>query len=189
MGQDKADLRVHGLRMIEHVLRALDPLCEEVWLGTGTRPRYLELGRLCVLDSPSAGGSKPSSAPGGPLQGIAAGLRLARTRSRQAWLVVAACDMPRLLPATYSRLLASCAEGVDFVGLRSSRGPEPLCSVWSVRLLAAVEQTLAAGEARPMDALSRSQGARWLELSETEAAQTMNINTPEDLRRIQRPRA
>lgn len=184
MGQDKADLRVHGLRMIEHALRALDPLCEEVWLATGARPRYLELGRLCVLDSPSAGGSMPSPAPGGPLQGIAAGLRLARARSRQAWLVVAACDMPRLLPATYSRLLARCAEGVDFVGLRSSRGPEPLCSVWSVRLLAAVEQTLAAGEARPLEALARAEGVLWLEPSETELGQTMNINTPEDLRRL-----
>lgn len=189
MGQDKAGLRIDGRSMIDHALRALDPLSEEVWLATGTRPRYLELGRLCVLDAPIVGANAQGAAPGGPLQGIAAGLRAARARSRQAWLAVAACDMPRILPATYSRLLASCAEGVDFVGWRSSSGPEPLCSVWSVRLLAAVEQTLAAGEARPMDALSRSQGARWLELSGTEAAQTMNINTPQDFRRLQEPRA
>jgi molybdopterin-guanine dinucleotide biosynthesis protein A len=97
--------------------------------------------------------------------------------------------MPRILPATYSRLLASCSAKIDFVGWKSPSGPEPLCSVWSVRLLAAVEQARAAGEARPMAALSRSQGALWLELSGTGAAQTMNINTPEDLQRLQRPHA
>lgn len=123
-------------------------------------------------------------AHGGPLEGIRAGLVEARQRAPRACLLVAACDMPLLTPAVYSRLLLRCMNGADFVGLRSPTGPEPLCSAWSSPLLPVVEAALRAGEARPVEALARAQRVEWLEPGETDQAQIMNINTPEDFERL-----
>lgn len=176
MGQDKAALRLGSLSLVERAVRALDPLCEEVWLASGDRPRHLELGRRCLLDE--------GQAHGGPLQGILSGLRCAEERHPRSALLVAACDMPLLTPAIYSRLLVRCREGADFVGWRGPDGPQPLCSVWSASLRPAVQTLLGAGEARPLAALALATRAEWLEPEPSERIQMTNINTPDDLARL-----
>lgn len=181
MGKDKAQLLYSGLTSLERALRSVEPLCDAVWLASGTGPRYLESGRECLLDR------RPSGA--GPLAGIEAGLLHARERAEASHLLVVACDMPLVTSALYRELLNRCLqEGLDFVGLRSASGPEPLCSVWSTRLVDAVQATLDAGQYKPLLALERGARLAWCDASPEQTLQAMNINTPADWQTLQEGR-
>lgn len=181
MGKDKAQLRYAGLTSLEHALRAVEPLCDAVWLASGSSPRYLESGRECLLDR------RPSGA--GPLAGIEAGLIHAQGRADPAQLLVVACDMPLVKTLLYRELLNRYhQEGLDFVGLRSASGAEPLCSVWSTRLLGAVQATLDAGQHKPLLALERGARVAWCDASPEQILQAMNINTPADWQTLEEGR-
>jgi molybdopterin-guanine dinucleotide biosynthesis protein A len=171
-GSDKALARFRGERLIDRVVRALGAVCREVLIVGGDRDAYRDVAARYVADL------RPGE---GPLGGLATALGAAST----AHVLLVACDMP-LLGSQLLGAIAGRAGAADVVLPEGPDGPEPLCALYAARCRAAVEAALAAG-ARQMTAfhdrvtvlrIAREQLPGWTGLA--------NVNTPEDLRRLER---
>jgi len=136
MGRDKALIELDGRSLLQHALRALEPVCGTLLLACGPTPRYAELGLPLVLDA---------QADRGPLSGLCAGLEAARTE----WVIAVGCDMPELSAQVLEELARYAQEGAwDVTMLGTHAGSEPLCAVYRRSCLPAVRSALARGEAR-----------------------------------------
>jgi molybdopterin-guanine dinucleotide biosynthesis protein A len=136
MGRDKALLVLGGEKLVERSIHVLDEVADEVWLACGSTPRHLDLGRRLVLDEIEGAG---------PLAGLAAALR----EVENGWLCVLACDMPRVGPELFERLLAHAAHaGLDACLASTDLGLEPLCAVYHARCAPFVAASLARGDRR-----------------------------------------
>ena len=178
MGRDKALLELRGRSLLERAIGELAPVCREVWLGSGSEPRYLALGRLEVLDRRPRGS--------GPLAALEAGLALLRARGEHGWLALLACDMPGAGSALFRELLARArADGLDACGLAGERGPEPLAAVYSGALLESVRAALDAGQFKMTspERFPARHGAlpRVAWLAHEEPQLFRNLNTPAEL--------
>ncbi len=142
MGTDKARLRIGDVTLIERALRVVGRVASEVRLACGSSARYAELGVPLVCDRVSGGG---------PLSGIEAGLAAA-PRGR---VIVLACDMPRVDEHLLVRLVQYARKhALDVCALRSERGIEPLCAVWSTSLLPFVAGAIERGELSVRDLIA-----------------------------------
>ncbi len=130
MGEDKAQLEVAGTAMLQSALDVVEQVAGQVLLACGPEPRYGDLGIELVLDEiPDRG----------PLEGLRAGL----AAMRSPWLLAVACDMPYLSPELFPPLMGAAAEsGVDLVHYLGEDGSEPLCALYSHRVLPAVTRSL-----------------------------------------------
>lgn len=178
MGRDKALLELGGQSLLEGAITRLEPLCDEVWLASGARPRYVRLGRREVLDRRPPGT--------GPLAALEAGLWELRARGEHGWLLLLACDMPGADAALFGQLLEQARrEELDSCGLSGARGPEPLAAVYSAALLESVTAALDAGECKMTSHARHSarHGApprcAWVERRDEPLFR--NLNTPADL--------
>jgi molybdopterin-guanine dinucleotide biosynthesis protein A len=97
MGKDKAFLRVAGVPMIEHVLRALRKSVERIIIVTNSPGVYASYDALVIPDACNKRG---------PLTGIYSGL----LHSRDEYNVVVACDMPFLNPRLLSYMTGLAGE-------------------------------------------------------------------------------
>lgn len=170
MGRDKARLILEGRSLLARALATLDEVAPRVVLACGSEPRQPELGRECVLDA------EPGA---GPLAGLAAALAHAE-HVGLARVCVLACDMPFAGPGVFRTLLARSADS-DVCLLATPAGPEPLCGVYHVRVLARVRAALARG-ARRMDAFHSEVRVRCVPEAELAPGCARNLNTPEDYR-------
>ena len=139
MGKDKALLELACTSLIRRALAVVQPLVDELVIGTGEASRYPELGIECVLDV----------VPGaGPLAGLCAGLELAEARGHE-WIAVLACDTPRLEVDLFRVLLATArGDDVDACLFESASGMEPLCGVYRVSCLGPIRSALDSGRLR-----------------------------------------
>jgi len=182
MGADKAVLTVGGRSLLARAAQELERICDEVVLASGERPRYGELGLMCVLDR---------RVDGGPLAGLEAALfhaaECARNRGASGAFVAAlACDMPRVPAALFSALLERArAAQADVALVSSAVGLEPLAALYSTKALPALTRALDAGE-RKMTAFHHGFGPlEVLVVSEEELPLAgldfaRNLNTPAD---------
>lgn len=179
-GSPKALARVGGRSVVERVVDAARGAVPEVVL-VANRPEW-----FAALKLPT----RPDSVPGsGPLGGVQAALRWAAEERRPGALCLP-CDTPFLHPGLLRRLVErAAAPDADVVVPESPgrRGVEPLCAVYSVACLPAVESLLAAGEPRMTALLERVRTVR-LPLAEVSrwgdpAVLFLNVNTPDDHRR------
>jgi len=139
MGADKALLPLDGRRLIDYPLEALRPVAGRILLACGPRPRYAELALETVLDA---------FPDGGPLAGLLAALEACRGE----WLVLVACDMPRVEPRVLRALLEEAARSdLDVCLLEIERGTQPLCGVYRKTCAPAVRRSLERGERRMVD--------------------------------------
>ena len=115
----------------------------------------------------------------GPLAGVKVGLKWAAARGAQV-LAVSPCDAPLLPPDLFSRLLDAGVEGPSFA--ETVEGPQPLCAIYPVSVLASVEGALAGGAHPSMWRLLDSIGARRVRFDCAEMF--ANVNTREDLAAI-----
>jgi molybdopterin-guanine dinucleotide biosynthesis protein A len=174
MGRDKALAELGERRLIDYPLSALAAVAGTTLLACGESPRYAELGLPLVLDT----------GPGaGPLRGLLAGLEAARTE----WVVVAACDMPRLCATALEALLAHASQNdLDVCLAEIERGTQPLFGVYRARCAAAVRAALERGERRLVAFHGEAPGGRPLCVGslrlERFADEACNLNTPEELR-------
>ena len=176
MGKDKAQLDLAGTSLIRRALDVIEPLADELVLGTGSAARYKELGLDCVLDSIE---------DAGPLAGLCAGLELAEQRGHE-WLTILACDTPRLDTSLYRVLLETArSKSADACLLRSASGVEPLCAVYRVTCLASVRDSLASGQRKLIAFHGAVEIAFVTEADLPERLQgadlTFNVNTPQEL--------
>jgi len=145
MGRDKALLPLDGAPL---VARAVD-LLRGLGLSAricGSRPDLVRFAEVVPDNFPQSG----------PLAGIEAALAASDTELN-LFLPV---DLP-LLPAAFLRWMAARAEGsqaaatIPVVGDR----PQPLCAVYSRRLLAGIRHSLAAGDCKVMTGIQAAAGA------------------------------
>lgn len=184
MGRDKARIHLGERTLLGHSLAALAPLCGRLRLASGSAVRYADLGIPAVLDPAGLFG---------PAAGIVAGLQAAAPLTR--YVLVLACDLPRMRPQVLGALLARAkAEGLDACFLESERGLEPLCAALSPSVAFAIRAAQAKGRrtvtAFLEEPLAEGRAVRWGVVREVELGPqwagldvARNVNTPEDLDR------
>ena len=121
MGTDKAVVEVDGVAMAERVAEALEPAGCPRWCSSEvTSPLLERFGRPTVADE----------WPGeGPLGGVLTALRAVGSEA----VVVAACDLPSLMPPPFvpwSRRRSSPTPSIDVAVARTGR-LEPALAWWS----------------------------------------------------------
>jgi molybdopterin-guanine dinucleotide biosynthesis protein A len=180
-GAVKAALVVGGRSIAERQLEALRAVFDRVVVVANDPGPWSALGVEVV----------PDRRPGdGPLGGLQAAL--AATGGHDAVVCVAG-DMPFLTPEVL-RLLRDHAPDADAVAARVGGRAEPLLARYARRCLPVVEAQLAAGERAVHALLEQRLAVAWLEEAalravDPELRALTNVNTPEDLARLQGPTA
>lgn len=172
MGQDKAQLQVGGQTLFERMLAVLQSLFSRVIIA-GERPD------LSLPDVPAIADIYPGSALGG----IHTGLSAAETD----WVFIAPCDMPYPDRRVIERLLL-CRRDHDAVVPRTPAGLEPVFALYHKRCLPVIEALLEQKKFR-IYALYQQIDVHFLnpeELPSNWHRSLLNLNTPEDLARIDR---
>ena len=170
MGTDKAFLKLAGLPLISHVLKALVTITDRIIIVTNAPAAYASFDALLVQDVFDKRG---------PLTGIYSGL-LAAT---DAYSIVVACDMPFLSPGLIS-YMAGLAEGYDVVVPQIAGRVEPLHAIYSKGLLPLIEKRLQQ-DARQIQGLFSEARVRYVTAPEIdrydpERRSFKNLNTPEE---------
>jgi len=174
MGQDKALLSWRGETLLGRTCRLALACCPTVWVVTPWPQRYRAQVPTAVqfIAEPHPQGPKTA----GPLLGFLYGLPWVSTE----WVLLLACDLPRLSEALMqqwaSQLAQVPADKIAWVP-RTEQGWEPLCGFYRRRCLQSL-QPFAAGGGRSFQ--------RWLEqvavqpLLLPQTSLVWNCNTPED---------
>lgn len=115
----------------------------------------------------------------GPLAGVRAGLIWAAAQGAPA-LAVSPCDAPLLPADLYLRLIAAAGGGAAMA--ETADGYQPLCAVWPVSALGALEAALAGGAHPATWRMLDSIGARRVRFDEASAF--ANLNTRDELAAI-----
>lgn len=163
MGQDKALLKLGGEALVERCLRRLGEVCVEVAIAGGSAD-LARFGRIV-----------PDMSPGcGPLGGIVSAL----AESRFAWNLFLPVDAP-FVPVSCLRELLSAATASGTGAVAQVEGRlQPLCGVYSKKMLAVFEQELTAGRWKVAQAI---EAAGPVEVVDFQDAQWfVNLNTPEE---------
>ena len=169
-GAPKADAILAGASLREIALKRLSANCTPIAIAGSPAPQIPDVSHI----------SDPTDLPHGPLTGILAGLEWAQSQSID-WLAVSPCDMPLLPRDIHDDLLrAAIGNAAPISMITDAGGHSPLCSVWSTGLAAQVRQRLTNGHPS-IWRYAIELGATTLPLNNPE--QTLNINTPSDLKR------
>ncbi|MBF2074953.1 MAG: molybdenum cofactor guanylyltransferase [Synechococcales cyanobacterium C42_A2020_086] len=184
MGQDKALMTVAGTPLLLRICHAAQCCTSEVYVMTPWPERYASL--LSAPEKPpiqliTETVSPQSAVPHGPLVGFAQAL----TRMQSEWVLLLACDLPRLqveILQSWMQMLPQLPETIIAALPRHPQGWwEPLCGFYRRRSLADLEAFIARG--------GRS-FQQWLqplsvhELPLADPAMLLNCNTPEELQRL-----
>lgn len=172
-GEPKALMELGGCRIIERVVRALEPVVDDLLVVTNTPELYAFLGLSMVGDVYPDHGS---------LGGIYSGLKAA---SGEAAFTVA-CDMPFLRPEMAKLVIERVADA-DVVIPRVGGQLETMHAVYRKTCLGPIEERLVAGQLKIVGFFAE---VRVLEIAEAELARYgdpavvfMNVNTPQELAR------
>ena len=141
MGQDKSMLAIKGQPMIKHIYDQLCPHFNQILVSSNEVAKYGFLGIEVIADR---------VAGRGPLMGIASALEISANDIN----FVVACDIPQI-DMGFVRAMIRQSRGYDAVLPKTlSQQYEPLFAVYSKSVLAVIEESLAAGNNRIIDALS-----------------------------------
>jgi molybdopterin-guanine dinucleotide biosynthesis protein A len=177
MGRNKAFLEINGQRIIDRTKNLFLEIFDEVLLVTNSPRDYVDLNLRTVADLIPDKGS---------LGGIYTGL----FHSSHSHAFVAACDMP-FLNSSLIKHLVQMAPNFDIVIPRTSDGLQPLHALYSQKCFPFMEELLHQNNLKILDFFPRVK-VREIPPEEivsfdSELRAFLNINTPEDLRRLQEP--
>ncbi|MBF8723461.1 molybdenum cofactor guanylyltransferase MobA [Pseudomonas guariconensis] len=165
-GRDKGLLPWQGEPLVAHVQRVVRPLCDDVVISCNrNHEAYRAYADQLVSDA-------EADFPG-PLAGVIAGLAVAR----HEWVIVLACDAPRVDRALIEGLLRLAVEHDSPAMVRQGGYWQPMFSVLPRRALPVLEQAWREGERSLQKALLRGavQGFECLQ----EDTRLSNFNSPE----------
>lgn len=173
-GRDKAAVSVQGQTLLDRTVGLMEGLVDEVFVSVRADQMDDDLRRPYQLIVDRAED-----------QGPAGGILAAHARYPDvAWFVLA-CDLPLLTAAALDRLLRSRNPCKAATAYRSAVGdlPEPLCAIYEPDTLVRFARQSGAGtDLSPRAFLVRSD----VELiSPTSDAILANVNTPDELSRLQ----
>jgi len=176
MGRDKGLVELAGQPLVEHVIRRLAGLTQDVVITTNHPEPYHGFGHRTAADRHAGAGA---------LAGLATALEAARGDP----VLVVACDMPFASRALASYLLALSTEA-EAVVPRPGGEYEPLFAVYRRACLPAIERALHEGRKR---VVSFFPFVRLRAVEEAEAHSIdddpycfFNVNTPADLAEAER---
>ena len=176
-GENKAFLRVGGMRILDRLFAVYGELFDEIILVTNIPGEFLEWDALIVTDVFPVRSS---------LTGIHAGLFYAR----HPFAFFSACDTPFLKKELVETMLDSLEPGIDLVIPQTSAGLEPLCAAYSQRCLKAAEEHILQNKFKIQMALSGKRIKKIpedvLRQKDPELRSFFNVNSPEDLARAER---
>lgn len=182
MGQDKAWLDFGGMPLVEHVVRRVLPLADELIFSTNDPDRFAPLRRRWPVPTHIVADQTMGI---GPLAGIASGLSIAG----HDLVLVLAVDMPCVQVALLSHMASLAADYqavVPQVPDSLSREPvaEPLHALYRPSCLPAITAHLKAGHRRVISFLPDVR-TRWVLPEEMvpldpDFTSFRNLNTPED---------
>jgi molybdenum cofactor guanylyltransferase len=173
-GKNKALVHVGGKRILDRIYEVFTILFDKIILVTNDPVQYMEWDFDIVTDIFPIRSS---------LTGIHTGLFYITT----PYAFFAACDIPFIKKELIEILLDSVEPSIDIVIPETSKGLEPLCSVYSKRCLKPVEEQL---EKQSLKIERMFQKVRVKKISEDilrtidqDLLSFSNINTPDDLTR------
>jgi molybdopterin-guanine dinucleotide biosynthesis protein A len=173
-GKNKALVHVGGKRILDRIYEVFTILFDKIILVTNNPVQYMEWDFDIVTDIFPIRSS---------LTGIHTGLFYITT----PYAFFAACDIPFIKKELIEILLDSVEPSIDIVIPETSKGLEPLCSVYSKRCLKPVEEQL---EKQSLKIERMFQKVRVKKISEDilrtidqDLLSFSNINTPDDLTR------
>ena len=176
MGRDKALVPLMGKPLIEHVLERISGLSDEILITTN-RPRD-----YAYLGFPTAQDSSPGA-------GALAGLKTALQASLGERVLVLACDLPFVSKELLKHLIGLSDQADVTIPYRNGKY-EPFVAVYAKTCVAAIDESLKAGEMRM---ISFYPLVKVLALDEQKIAALdpdglsfFNINTPDDLSKAER---
>ena len=175
-GADKALLSLAGRPLAARVVERFLPQVEQLAISANGDPARLAFLGLPVLPD--------SEHDRGPLSGVLAALDWAAPLGATA-VVTVAVDSPLLPEDLVPRLCLAAESGANGLAMAQSGGRDhPTFALWPVAMRAAVAGFLASGEKASIRALADGYGASRAVFVEQDAF--ANLNTPEDLARVDR---
>ena len=166
-GAEKSGALLEGKPLIEHVFDTLRPLADEVLLSLRTGAARPEL--------PNAIPVYDAYRDAGPLAGIHACLQMAAN----PWLLVIACDLPRVRMQTLERLLdARSPESRVVLSAAVGGRLQPLCGCYHASLAGDLENALYEERFGVLDFIGTIAGVVRVDVP---AEELLNVNRPEDL--------
>ncbi len=176
MGQDKALMAVAGIPMLTRVCTAALHCTESVYIVTPWGARYRAIAPPACQWLHE---TRPLD-PAGPL--VAFAQALAQVESD--WVLLLACDLPRMNGATlqaWTQQLAAVSSAAIALLPLGEKGWEPLCGFYRRDSLARLQGAIAQGTRSFQQWLSQETVAP---LQVTDPTVLWNCNTPDDLRRF-----
>lgn len=189
MGEDKALLTIEGVPLLQRVCDVASSLSDAVYVIAPTPEKYQHLRlKKCqfVREQPLPQedlSDVPESTkvslplPHGPLVGFAQGLSVVQT----PWVLLLACDLPKLQVEVLQSWVAQLAEVPDdaIAALpRHVKGWEPLCGFYRSSCLSSLQHFIEQGE-RSFQAWLAQHSVYVLSLADPQML--FNCNTPSDL--------
>jgi molybdopterin-guanine dinucleotide biosynthesis protein A len=170
MGRDKALLPWAGTDLLDHALRRLGAVGDDVRVLSGDERRHTDRGVPVEVDlAPDLG----------PMGGLLTALESAGGRPA----LLLGIDLPLVPVALLARLVA-LSSGATAVVPVSPRGPEPLCAVYGPGCLGPVRRAVDRGDLKMTafwpDASVRRVGPAELAEFGSPGEIFLNVNTPED---------
>jgi len=173
-GKNKALIRIDGKRILDRIFEIFSVLFDKIILVTNNPLQYMEWDFEIVTDIFPIRSS---------LTGIHAGLFYITT----PYAFFTACDVPFLKKELVETLLNGIEPNIDIVIPETSKGFEPLCSIYSKRCLKPIERQI---EKKAFKIQQIIQTVRVKKISENilrtvdpDLFSFSNINTPDDLDR------
>jgi len=175
-GTNKALIRVGGKCILDRIYDVFSDLFEDIILVTNDPIQYLEWNLNIVTDLFPIRSS---------LTGIHTGLFYMTT----PYAFFAACDIPFLKKGLVEAILNHIEPGVDIVIPETSKGFEPLCSVYSKKCLKSIEQQLVKQELKIRQVFQKVRVKKLpeniLRQNDPDLISFYNINTHDDLVRAE----
>lgn len=178
MGKDKALISIEGVPLLQRTATLALQCASRVYIVTSWPERYQNIvPSACRLIREVLA---DEDRPHGPLLGFAQGLAQVRTE----WILLLACDLPRLQTAEVSRwhgyLEAVPQEKIALLP-RHFNGWEPLCGFYRRRCLPELNQFICSGGKSFQPWLTKQPVQ---ELLVSDRHQLFNCNTPTDLEQV-----
>jgi len=173
-GKNKALVRIGEKRILDRIYEVFSLLFDKIILVTNDPLQYLEWDFDIVTDIFPIRSS---------LTGIHTGLFYLTT----PYAFFVACDIPFIKKELIEILLDSVEPGIDIVIPETSKGVEPLCSVYSKRCFKPIEEQLEKKSLKIQRVLQKVRVKKIpediLRTIDPDLVSLYNINTPDDLAR------
>lgn len=176
-GQDKALIRVGGMRILDRIYGVFTELFNEIILVTNDPMRYLEWDFTIVSDLFTVRSS---------LTGIHTGLFYATN----PYVFFAACDTPFLKKELIDSVINNIEKNYDVIMPEITAGLEPLCAVYSKQCLKRIEYHLEQNLLKIQRVFNKNRIKKvpesLLRPQDPELLSFFNINTPGDLAKAEK---